>query len=217
MWFFQIDVLYKSVLFDICIEVTLNYHHLRYFWAIAHEGGLTKAAVRLNVAQSALSIQLRRLEEDLGHPLFIRKNRTLTLSEAGRLALQYADSIFQSGDELIDTLQHRSRKSRQVLRMGTVATLSRNFQWEFLKPLRKRRDVELVLRSGNLRDLMLQLRSHSIDLVLSNRSLKRDSESAHQSHLLDEQPVSLVGRSIKGQKPFRFPEDFRKIPSCSRA
>ncbi len=124
MWFFQIDVLYKVVLFDICIEVTLNYHHLRYFWAIAHEGGLTKAAVRLNVAQSALSIQLRRLEEDLGHPLFIRSNRTLTLSEAGRLALQYADSIFQSGDELMDTLQHRSRKSRQVLRIGTVATLA---------------------------------------------------------------------------------------------
>ncbi len=57
---------------------------------------------------------------------------------------------------------------------------------------------------------MLQLRSHSIDLVLSNQSLKRDAESAHQSHLLNEQPVSLVSRLSKGQKPFRFPEDFRK-------
>lgn len=192
--------------------MTLNYHHLRYFWTIAHEGGLTKAAVRLNVAQSAVSIQLRRLEEDLGHPLFVRKNRSLALTEAGHLALQYADSIFQSGEELIDTLQHRSRKARQVLRVGTVATLSRNYQWEFLKPLRNRRDVELVLRSGNLRELMVQLRSHAIDLVLSNQSLKRDSESAHQSHLLNEQPVSIVGRPLKGQKPFRFPEDFRKIP-----
>ena len=53
----------------------LNYHHLRYFRAIAHEGGLTKAAARLHVAQSALSIQLRHLEDNLGHPLFVRKNR----------------------------------------------------------------------------------------------------------------------------------------------
>ena len=60
----------------------LNYHHLRYFWAIAQEDSLTKAAARLNVAQSALSIQLRHLEEDLGHPLFTRKNRKLVLTKA---------------------------------------------------------------------------------------------------------------------------------------
>ena len=75
----------------------LNYHHLRYFWVIAHEGGLTKAAARLNVAQSALSIQLRQLEDNIGHPLFVRKNRSLVLTEAGQLSLQYADSIFQIG------------------------------------------------------------------------------------------------------------------------
>ncbi len=190
----------------------LNYHHLRYFWAIAHEGSLTKAAAKLNVAQSALSTQLRRLEEDTGHPLFVRRNRVLALTEAGHVALQYADSIFRAGEELVDTLQHRSRKARQVLRIGAVATLSRNFQWEFLKPLRSRRDVELVLRSGSLRDLMLQLRTHSIDLVLSNQAVKRDGDSGHQSHLLDEQPVSLVGRPRAGQKKFRFPEDCCNTP-----
>jgi LysR family transcriptional activator of nhaA len=107
----------------------LNYHHLRYFWAIAREGGLTKAATKLNVAQSAISIQLRQLEETLGHPLFVRQNRKLALTEAGRITLQYAESIFKAGDELVDTLQHRSRRTRQVLRIGAVATLSRNFQW----------------------------------------------------------------------------------------
>ena len=131
----------------------LNYHHLRYFWAIAHEGSLTRAAEKLNVAQSALSIQLRHLEEALGQSLFVRKNRQLVLTEAGQMALKYADSIFRTGEELVDTLQHRSRKTRQVLRVGAVATLSRNFQWEFVKPLRNRRDVELVLRSGGVRDL----------------------------------------------------------------
>lgn len=190
----------------------LNYHHLRYFWVIAHEGGLTKAAARLHVAQSALSIQLRQLEENIGHPLFVRKNRSLVLTEAGQLTLQYADSIFRTGEELIDALQHRSQKTRQVLRIGAVATLSRNFQWEFLKPLRNRRDVELVLRSGSVRDLMLQLRNHSIDVVLSNQALRRDAETGHQSHLLAEQEISLVGRPVKGQRPFQFPDDFRTTP-----
>jgi len=190
----------------------LNYHHLRYFWAIAHEGSLTKAARKMNVAQSALSIQLRHLEETLGHPLFVRKNRQLVLTEAGQMALQYADSIFRAGEELVDTLQHRSRRARQVLRVGAVATLSRNFQWEFVKPLRSRRDVELVLRSGILRDLIVQLRNHEVDVVLSNHALRRDAETEHYSHLLAEQEVSIVGRPVPGKAAFRFPEDLTTTP-----
>ena len=190
----------------------LNYHHLRYFWAIAHEGSLTRAAGKMNVAQSALSIQLRQLEETLGHPLFIRKNRQLVLTEAGQMALQYADSIFRTGEELVDSLQHRSRRTLQVLRVGAVATLSRNFQWEFVKPLRNRRDVELVLRSGALRDLMAQLRNHEVDVVLSNHALRRDAETDHHSHLLAEQEVSIVSRPPRAKTAFRFPEDFEKTP-----
>jgi len=190
----------------------LNYHHLRYFWAIAHEGSLTKAASKLKVAQSALSIQLRHLEETLGHPLFVRKNRQLVLTEAGQMALQYADSIFRTGEELVDTLQHRSRRTRQVLRVGAVATLSRNFQWEFVKPLRNRKDVELVLRSGALRDLVLQLRNHEVDIVLSNHALRRDAETEHYSHLLAEQEVSIVSQPSSEKTSFRFPEDLAKMP-----
>jgi LysR family transcriptional regulator, transcriptional activator of nhaA len=95
------------------------------------------------------------------------------------------------------------------VRVGAVATLSRNFQWEFLKPLRARRDVEVVLRSGNLRELMLQLRNHAVDVVLSNAPHARDAESTHRSHLLSEQAVSIVGRPGLAQKPLRFPEDLR--------
>lgn len=190
----------------------LNYHHLRYFWLIAHEGSLTRAAEKINVAQSAISIQLRQLEDALGQSLFVRKHRRLVLTEAGQMALQYADSIFRTGEELVDTLQHRSRKTRQVLRVGAVATLSRNFQWEFVKPLRNRRDVELVLRSGGLRDLTSQLRNHEVDVVLSNQALRRDAETGHYSHLLAEQEVSLVSRRAGGRRTFRFPEDCRTTP-----
>lgn len=193
-------------------SAALNYHHLRYFRAIAHEGGLTKAAARLNVAQSALSIQLRHLEENLGHPLFVRKNRKLQLTEAGQLTLRYADSIFRAGDELVDTLRHQSPRKRQVLRVGTVATLSRNFQWEFLKPLRASRDVQLVLRSGAVRDLIAQLRNHEVDVVLSNQAMRRDSETGHHSHLLAEQEIILVGRPLTSRARFHFPDDLRKTP-----
>ena len=122
---------------------------------------------RLSVSSFATS------EETLGHPFFVRKNRQLVLTEAGQMALQFADSIFRAGGDWFDTLQHRSRRARQVLRVGAVATLSRNFQWEFVKPLRNRRDVELVLRSGVLRDLIVQLRNHEVDVVLSNHALRR--------------------------------------------
>jgi len=190
----------------------LNYNHLRYFRAIAHEGGLTRAAARLNIAQSALSIQLRSLEESLGHPLFVRQNRSLRLTEAGQMALRYADTIFRTGDELVDTLRHQSPGARQVLRVATVATLSRNFQWEFLKPLSGSQDVQLVLRSGTVRDLIAQLRNHEVDVVLSNQALRRDSDTGYHCHLLAEQETSLVGRPAAGQARFHFPDDLRKTP-----
>ena len=188
----------------------LNYHHLRYFWAIAQERSLTRAAERLHVSQSALSIQLRKLEERLGHALFVRENKRLTLTEAGRIALDHAQTIFRTGDELLSAL--RGASNRQVLRVGSVATLSRNFQLELLRPLLGRSDLELVIHSGSQRELLAQLGAHTIDLVLSNRSVPRDAETGWHSHLLDQQPVGLVGRRVHGQKRFRFPDDLRTTP-----
>lgn len=184
----------------------LNYHHLRYFWMIANEGHLTRAAERLHVSQSALSIQLRQLEESLGQPLFTREGKRLLLTEAGRIALDYANAIFRSGDELI-SLMHGQAARRQLVRIGAVATLSRNFQMELVRPLLDREDIELILRSGSLPELLRQLHTHTIDLVLSNRPVPRDAEANWHCHLVEEQPVSLVGRPISESTPFRFPED----------
>ena len=184
----------------------LNYHHLRYFWMIANEGHLTRAAERLHVSQSALSIQLRQLEESLGQPLFTREGKRLLLTEAGRIALDYANAIFRSGDELI-SLMHGQAARRQLVRIGAVATLSRNFQMELVRPLLNREDMELILRSGSLPELLRQLHTHTIDLVLSNRPVPRDAEANWHCHLVEEQPVSLVGRPISESTPLRFPED----------
>lgn len=190
----------------------LNYHHLRYFWAIAHEGKLTQAAERLNVSQSALSTQVKKLEDQLGHALFERQGRGLKLTEAGRIALDYADIVFKAGDELLSTLAGQPGTERQVLRVGAITTLSRNFQIALLRPLIGRTDVELIVRSGTMRELLSQLEAHAIDIVLSNQAVARDAKTSWHSHLLQEQPVSIVGPPAPGQSKLRFPEDLDRTP-----
>jgi LysR family transcriptional activator of nhaA len=190
----------------------LNFNHLRYFWAVAHEGSLTRAAERLNLSQSALSVQIQKLEHQMGHALFNRVGRQLVLTEAGQIALDYADTVFKAGDELMSTLEGRPTTSRRVLRIGALTTLSRNFQLEFLRPLVSRPDVELVVRSGTMRELLAQLDAHNIDVVLSNSATRRDAHTTFRNYLLDQQPVSLVGRPRPHKSSFRFPEDLLDEP-----
>ena len=189
----------------------LNYHHLQYFRAVAHEGNLTRAAQHLRVAQSALSTQIRQLEAQLGQALFARQGRTLVLTEAGRIALAYADTIVGAGNELVATLREGRRRERQVLRVGAVATLSRNFQRGFLAPLVGQPDVELVLQSGSLGELLARLGAHTLDLVLSNRRVQEDTGAAWRCRRIARQQVSLVGPPRRGA-PFRFPEDLAVVP-----
>lgn len=190
----------------------LNYHHLRYFRAVATLGSLTRAAEQLRLSQSALSIQLRQLETSLGHPLFLREHKQLKLTETGRLVLDYAESIFRAGEEMMTVLQRHSPGRRQVLAVGAVATLSRNFQIELLKPLLNQPELQLVIRSGSLRELLLQLEAHTIDVVLSNLPVKREADTGWHCHLLAEQPVSLIGRPTKSRRAFQFPADLRATP-----
>lgn len=190
----------------------LNFHHLRLFRTIAHEGGLTRAATALNLSQSALSVQLGRLEEQLGHPLFERQGRRLVLTEAGRIALDTADRVFAAGEDLLLTLSDRPSASRRVLRVGALPTLSRNFQLEFLRPLMGRADTELVVRSGSLRELLADLEAHTLDVVLANAAVRRDARTDLHSHLVAAQPVSLVGRPRPHAPPIRFPDDLADEP-----
>jgi len=190
----------------------LNFHHLHYFWAVAKEGNLTRAAARLHVSQSVLSTQIKRLEEQLGHALFTREGRTLQITEAGRIALTYAESIFTSGNELMAMLGDDARQARQVLRVGAVSTLSRNFQENFVKPLLSRSDVALVLQSGSLQELLQRLRIHTLDVVLSTRRVHADADHPWRCRSLARQPVSLVGKPRPGQAAFRFPQDLVDLP-----
>lgn len=189
----------------------LNYHHLRYFWVIASEGSMSRAAKRLHVSPSSLSVQLKGLEEQLGQQLFERRGKSLALTEAGRIALDYANTVFRSGHELIEALSGL-QPGRKVLRIGAAATLSRNFQIAFLRKLIGREGIELMLRSGIVADLLEQLDAHKLDLVLANHPAPPDAETAFDSTLLAEQPVSLVSRPPKPKGRFKFPQDLAGAP-----
>ncbi len=175
----------------------LNYNHLRYFWAVARDGNLTRTASRLHVAPSALSVQIAKLESALGHALFERRGKQLVLTEAGQIALDHADAIFAVGDELLGTLAIGAEGHRAALKVGALATLSRNFQIEFLRPLLARDDVELVMRSGGLAELLTALEAHRLDVVLVNAAPARDSSSPLIAHAIADQPVSLVGKPTR--------------------
>lgn len=187
----------------------LNFHHLHYFWAVAKEGNLTRAAEQLHVSQSALSTQIKQLEDQLGQALFARHGRTLVLTEAGHLAMGYAETIFNTGQELMALMRDGQQRSKEVLRIGAVATLSRNFQENFVRPLLSQNDVELLLKSGSLDELLAQLAVHKLDLVLANRRVHRDTDNPWRCRRIARQPVSLVGKPRSSGKPFQWPNDLR--------
>jgi LysR family transcriptional activator of nhaA len=170
----------------------LNLHHLRLFRAVATDGTLLGAARRLNLSPSALSAQIKALETALGHRLFERRGRGLVLTEAGRIALDHAEAIFRAAEDLAATLRN-ARRARRALHVGALATLSRNFQMQFLKPLIGRSDVEVVLRSGSQAELLRGLETLALDVVLTNLAPARDPANPWLVHRLAEQPVSLIG------------------------
>ncbi|MDZ7842911.1 MAG: LysR family transcriptional regulator [Gammaproteobacteria bacterium] len=184
----------------------LNFHHLRYFWIVAKEGHLTRAAERLHVSQSALSSQIRQLESQLGHDLFIREGRRLRLTAVGALTLDYAEAIFSLGNELVGTLGG-SQETVQRIRVGAVATLSRNFQENFLRPIIGMQNLQIVLESAGLGELLDRLAVHKLDLVLSNRPVAADAQQALRCRRIAHQKVYLVGPPRRRRKAFRFPRD----------
>jgi LysR family transcriptional activator of nhaA len=181
----------------------LNYHHLRYFREVALEGSLTRAAGRLNLAQSALSMQIKALEERLGHKLFERRGRRLELTEVGRIALNHANRIFETGRELLATLE-REDAAHPPLRVGALSTLSRNFQLQFLRPLLGDDTAQIVLRSGDAETLYKQLTALALDVVLTTEPPPASSDG-FAARKLAEQPLALHG--VPARLQYRVLED----------
>lgn len=190
----------------------LNFHHLYYFWRVAKEGHLTRTAQQLHVSQSALSSQIRQLQEQLGHELFSREGRSLVLTEVGHTVLAYAESIFSLSNELLALTESGDLQRLERLRMGSVATLSRNFQENFLRPVIGESKVKLLMHSASLEELLEMLRVHKLDLILSNRAVSADSTTPWRCQQIAEQSVCIVGPPGEQAKTFRFPQDLQTLP-----
>lgn len=190
----------------------LNFHHLRYFWLVATSGNLTQVAAQLNVSQSSLSLQIRQLEESLGQSLFKREHRRLALTPFGSMILHYAQEIFEMGEELVRAVEGQSNQSKLRLRVGSVSTLSRNFQEQFLHPLMAEQGVHLVLESGGMEELLDRLLSFQLDVVLSNRPVSSKDVSDWRCQRIARQPISLVGKPTRRLASMRFPKDIHLLP-----
>jgi len=185
----------------------LNFHHLFYFWRVAKSGHLTQTAQALHTSQSALSAQIRQLEDRLGETLFAREGRRLVLTDMGQLVLSYCENIFGLSQEMLGRLEGRSAGLVR-LRVGSVATLSRNYQENWIRPLLADPAVVLTLESGLLEGLLVRLVQHQLDVVLANETVPANPERPLHCWFLGSQPVALVGpASLWEGRQLRLPED----------
>jgi len=148
---------------------SLNFKHLRYFHVIAREGSIKGACKKLGITQSALSGQLKQLEEFLGKPLFERKVRKLILNEAGKVALNYTTSIFTQADEMIKSIRLPNPQKLSVIRVGVLPSLSKTHIHEFIVPLWKEDSICVTIVERKLIDLIHDLEDGHLEVILSDR------------------------------------------------
>ncbi len=191
----------------------LNYNQLHYFWTIAKAGGISEAARQMGSSQSNLSAQLKELEGALGQRLFDRERRRLRLSEAGRVALDYAETIFGQGQEMLEVLKGRpGSRRRALLRVGALSSLSKNLQLEFCRPALKDPGVQVLALEGSFNSLLRRLQEHKLDVVLSTMPVRTDEAPGLYNHELASMPVLLVGKPPLRLPRGPFPKILAEVP-----
>lgn len=192
----------------------LNYHHLFYFWTIAREGTVRGASEVLRVSQPALSTQIRQLENALGEKLFEKEGRGLRLTPAGRLAFRYADEIFTLGLEFQNELRGRPTGRPLRLVVGISDVLPKLMVHRLLRPaLELAEPLRLSCREGRLPELLEGLRSHDIDLVLSDIPCTPQPGFRAYNHLLGECGVELFAApDLAARHPGPYPAGLEGAP-----
>lgn len=190
----------------------LNYNHLFYFWQVAKLGGFSRAAEVLRVSQSSISLQVKLLEDRLETKLFMKRGRNVTLTETGELALQYCEAIFMSGQEMMQTLLHKTDARKMNIRVGSLAGLSRNFQIRLIEPLLKNPNIHLQLVVGDSRSLARQLQSHELDLVISSTPIQSSERNNFFNHIISQSRLCVVASSSFKERVGRFPQCLTQAP-----
>jgi len=188
----------------------LNYHHLRYFWAAAREGSVTRASQKLNISQPTVSAQIRELEQALGEKLFTRSGRALALTEVGRTVYRYADEIFGLGRELLDTIHDRPTGRPVRLSVGIADVVPKLVAYRLLQPaLELPEPVQVECLEDHPERLLSELAVHRLDVVISDAPVPPAVKVKAYNHLLGECGVTIFGaeallRAHKGAFPRRL-------------
>ena len=192
----------------------LNYSHLFYFWTVAKEGSIVKAAEVLHITPQTISGQLKLLDAAVGQRLFKRAGRTLALSATGQVAFQYADEIFELGNELAHVVRSGHLANPQTLNVGITQSIPKLIAYELIKPaLSLEEPPRVVCHEASLPDLLSELAVHRLDLVLSDTPVPFGLNVRAYNHLLGESSVSFFATKRQARTYRRgFPESLNDAP-----
>jgi LysR family transcriptional regulator, transcriptional activator of nhaA len=195
------------------MSLNYSYRHLYYFWAVAKEGGLTRAAEKLGLSVQTVSTQVRELEQDLGAALLKPAGRGLTLTEAGRAALDVADQIFSLGE----TLSERVREAVDVptvrLAVGISDGLPKLVAHRLLAPILDTPQLRLLCHEDEFDDLLGDLALHRLDVVLADRPAPPNPNLRVYSHSLGSSPIAWYAHPRWAEAAARdFPRSLADVP-----
>ncbi len=195
----------------------LNYHHLLYFWTVAREGSIARASKALRLAPPTVHAQIRTLERNLGQQLLVRRGRGLSLTDAGRVVLGYADEIFSLGRELLTAVKQQQPAADRPVRfnVGVVDSVPKLVAKELLEPaLRLDPPAHLTVREGKLEPLVAELATHRLDMVLADHPYSAPSTIRIYHHRLGECGVTFFAAAPLASKLKRkFPKSLDGAPA----
>jgi LysR family transcriptional regulator for metE and metH len=187
----------------------LEFRHLRTIKAIHECGGLSAAADRLNITQSALSHQVKGLEDQAGLELFIRRSKPMKLSPAGMRLLRLAEQVLPQVEDLQE--EFRALKSGRIGRLHIAIECHACFEWLFPVLEQFRRswpDIDVDIRPGLQFQALPALAREEVDLVVS--SDPEALEDVEFLPLFDYEPVFVASSQHPlAKKPFIEAEDLR--------
>jgi LysR family transcriptional activator of nhaA len=192
----------------------LNYHHLMYFWVVAHEGSIIAASRRLHVSQPTISMQLDKLQQSLKRRLFRKAGRGLVLTEQGEELLRYADPIFSAGRRLADFLGGHRSEELPELAVGVPDTMPKLVIFRLLEPaLRLPEPVKIVCFEDKLEDLLAGLAVQRFDVILSQMPAGETMRVRAYNHLLGNCGTSFFARGVLAKKVRAgFPRSLDEAP-----
>ncbi len=193
---------------------SLNFKHLRYFWAVAANGSIVRASEILHLTPQTISGQLRELEEQLNAKLFQKSGRNLVLTDTGRAVFSYADEMFRLGEELQDVLAGRIPGAAMTLTVGVAMVVPKLLAYRVLDPvLAMEEPVRLVCHEAPLADLLADLSVHKLDLVLADSPISPALNIRAYNHLLGESGISFFASQKTARKyTARFPHSLSGAP-----